>query len=180
MRIYKVEELIFCSSDISSTSITGYMTRLGNALEYKIVPKESSSIIGSSSKNSSGEVYTVDIRFNIDAPIHRRNKRLFDIVFSGLLLILAPILMLFQESPFKMIQNCLSVLFGKKTWVGYTDIKNDAFPKIKRSVLNNADVLPVLELDKETKYRLDFLYAKDYEIEDDINIMLKAWKKYGK
>lgn len=180
VRIYKVEELIFCSSDISSTSITGYMTRLGNALEYKIVPKESSSIIGSSSKNSSGEVYTVDIRFNIDAPIHRRNKRLFDIVFSGLLLILAPILMPFQESPFKMIQNCLSVLFGKKTWVGYTDIKNDAFPKIKRSVLNNADVLPVLELDKETKYRLDFLYAKDYEIEDDINIMLKAWKKYGK
>ena len=78
-----------------------------------------------------------------------------------------------------MIQNCFKVFWARLTWVGYTEQENNSFPRIKPSVLNNADVLPVQDLDCETKYRLDFLYAKDYEVEDDISLMLKAWKKYG-
>jgi len=55
VHIYKINEIIFCSKDISSHDIMYWMTKLGAELEYKIVPKESISIIGSSSKNTTGE-----------------------------------------------------------------------------------------------------------------------------
>jgi len=47
VNIYRVNEIIFCSKDISAQSIMHWMTQLGNKMDYKIVPKETMSIIGS-------------------------------------------------------------------------------------------------------------------------------------
>lgn len=38
-RIYKIEEIIFCSKDISSQAIIEWMTNIGPDPEYKIVRK---------------------------------------------------------------------------------------------------------------------------------------------
>lgn len=179
VNIYKVEELIFCSSNIASSEIMKWMTRLGSNLEYKIVPKDSQSIIGSSSKNTSGEVYTVDIRYNIDSSIHRRNKRVFDVFISISFLLLCPILLIFQQDKFNFIKNIFRVILGSKTWVGYSSISPVDFPELKPAVLGIADSLTVSKLDVQTLYRLDFLYAKDYEVGEDITVILKSWRKLG-
>jgi GT2 family glycosyltransferase len=42
--IYKIDEIIFCSRDISAQDIMRWMTRLGPQLEYKIVPDESATL----------------------------------------------------------------------------------------------------------------------------------------
>ena len=99
VQIYKIDEIIFCSSDISSQEIMHWMTRLGPELDYKIVPQESESIIGSSSKNSAGELYTIDIRFQIGTFMARRNKRLLDLLLAfGFLLGLPFCSWLFRQS----------------------------------------------------------------------------------
>ena len=41
------------------------MTQIGSYTNYKIVPEDSSYVIGSSSKNTSGELYAIDISFKI-------------------------------------------------------------------------------------------------------------------
>ena len=179
VKIYKVEELVFCSSNIASSEIMQWMTKLGSALEYRIVPKDSQSIIGSSSKNTSGEIYTVDIRYNIDGSIHRRNKRVFDLAVSIVFLLLYPILFIFQQDKLKFMKHIFQVFFGRKTWVGYSSQDPSDFPVIKPSVLGIADSLAVSDLDTQTLYRLDFLYAKDYEVGEDLTVLLKSWRKLG-
>ena len=71
------------------------MTRLiGTSVDFKIAPPESLSIIGSNSINTAGDLYT--IHFNsIGKESNRRNKRLFDVVSSLLLLITFPLWFLF-------------------------------------------------------------------------------------
>ncbi|MCB0574476.1 MAG: hypothetical protein KDC61_07910, partial [Saprospiraceae bacterium] len=64
--------LIFCSKDMLAQDILSWMTRLGPSISYKIVPEESLSIIGSSSKDEPGELYTINIRYNIAQPGQRR------------------------------------------------------------------------------------------------------------
>ena len=57
VQIFNVTEIIFCAKDISSQQIISWMTSLGPSIDYKILPQESFSIIGSSSKENPGELY---------------------------------------------------------------------------------------------------------------------------
>jgi GT2 family glycosyltransferase len=97
VHIYKIDEIIFCSKDISSQDIMKWMTRLGPEPEYKIVPEESLSIIGSSSKDSSGELYTIDIQFRIAHYMNRRNKRLIDLCAAFFFLVSLPLCIWFVK-----------------------------------------------------------------------------------
>ena len=63
VKIYKINEIIFCAKNIESSAIMQFMTQLGAQITYKIVPPNSQSIIGSSHKDTAGELYTVDIRY---------------------------------------------------------------------------------------------------------------------
>ena len=97
VRIFRVDELIFCSRDMRAQDILTWMTRLGPSISYKIVPEESLSIIGSSSKNEPGELYTIDIRYNIAQPGQRRNKRVLDFGICLLLLLSSPFWLVFSK-----------------------------------------------------------------------------------
>jgi GT2 family glycosyltransferase len=169
VRIYRVNEVIFCSKDTAANDIMAWMSRLGAGVEMRIVPEESAFIIGSSDKNTRGELYTIDIRFNIAQPIHRRNKRLFDLCFCTLLLVFFPIL-LWKKL---FYQNWLSVLLGRKTWVGYTeggDFSN--FPKLPQGIFSPLDAAHLTEPNAPTIRRLNFHYAKDYTVWRDIEVLL--------
>ena len=182
VNIYKIDEIIFCSKDLSAQKIMHWMTSLGTDLAYKIVPEESLSIIGSPSKNSSGELYTIDIQFQIAQFMNQRNKRLLDILLSIMFLITSPILILFVKSKINFIQNIFKVLFGQKTWVGYTrghENYSKHLPKIKQGVLSPIDELNLKDFDHSTIQRLNFLYARDFTPWRDLGIILKAIKKLG-
>lgn len=180
VEIYKVQEIIFCSRDIRNDQILNWMSRLGPSVQYRIVPKESHSIIGSSSRNTSGELYTIDIRFRIDEPLNRRNKRLFDLILSFFLLLLFPLFLFYAENPGGLLKNCGLVIKGRKTWVGYAGSKNtENLPPLPLGVLSPLDGLQLQNLDPATTHRLNFLYAKDYILGEDLRLVWKGAKKLG-
>ncbi|HPN22910.1 MAG TPA: glycosyltransferase [Tenuifilaceae bacterium] len=93
VRINSVDELIFCTQSISMQNIVTAMLFLSSlGKEYKIAPHEGSFIIGSNSIESTGELYTLDIKA-IGTQASKRNKRLFDLSISSLLILLIPILL---------------------------------------------------------------------------------------
>ncbi len=172
VRIFQVDEVVFCSKDIAAQGIMSWMTRLGPAISYKIVPEESLSIIGSSSKNEPGELYTIEIRYNIAEPGQRRNKRVFDVLFCLFLLALLPFWLLFSKKRARFAKSWAAVLLGQKTWVGYApDPENASLPKLKSGVFTPMEGLNDFRAGEAAVARLNFLFAKDWNVWRDLAIL---------
>lgn len=182
VHIYKVNEIIFCSENIRSQDIMEWMSRLGPNLSYKIVPKESLSIIGSSSKNSSGTLYTIDIQYNIADYRYRRSKRLLDILASLFFIVLSPILIFFIKKKSGFIRNIFLVIIGKKTWVSYEQkrAEKNVLPVLRSGVLTPVDELKINDINDPTIERLNFFYAKDYTTSRDLDIIWKGYQSLGR
>lgn len=180
-RIYQVEEIIFCSKDLPAQEIVRWMSQLGPQLRYKILPEDSVSIIGSHSKNTSGELYTIDVQFNITQPLQRRNKRLFDLSFALLLLLTWPLQLLLVARPFQLLANIARVVVGRLSWVGYAaaDAQRHVLPRLRPSILSPTAALHTLHLDESTVHRLNLFYAKDYQTAHDAAICWQNWRKLG-
>lgn len=177
--VYKVDEIIFCSKDVPAERIMYWMSRLGPRIAYKTIPEESLSIIGSHSRNSVGELYTVDIYFAIDQPANRRNKRLLDIGLCLLLSFLSPLLWVIRPRAARtFFPHLWSILRGHQTWVSYTPMAEEApLPRLKPGIFSPQDSLPPFPLNPQTIQRLNFLYAKDYHPATDLEILWKVfWK----
>ncbi|MDZ7881339.1 MAG: glycosyltransferase [Saprospiraceae bacterium] len=180
VRIYRVEEVIFCGRDVPANDIMALMSELGAGIDLRIVPEESQSIIGSSDKNTKGELYTIDIRFNIAQPIHRRNKRLFDVVLSAAFLCIFPIFIFFIKNKKTFLTNAWSILIGNKTWVAYaSQATNDKssfenLPRLKQGIFSPLHAANLSEPNAPTIHRLNFLYAKDYDVWRDAEIVWKG------
>lgn len=178
--IYNIDEVIFCAKDLPAQNIIDTMTRLHcMEVDFKIAPPESLSIIGSNSINTTGDLYVIDIN-SVGKPANLRNKRLFDILVSVILLPLSPIVMWITKRPFKFLVNILKVLFGFRTWVGYSTGNDAALPRIKKGILNPTDVLPDKKIDLETATRLNMLYARDYRMGSDLNIIWRGFRRMGR
>jgi GT2 family glycosyltransferase len=179
--VYKVTECIFCSHDVSAHDIMKWMTRLGSNYQFKIVPQESLSIIGSNSRDTAGDLYTIDIRFALSDRTVQRNKRLFDLVVCLLLLPVLPLCVLVVGAG--VLPNWWRVLTAQCSWVGYapTPENDHTLPKIKRGILYPSDGLRNLQnLHQNTLQRLNFLYAKNYSPVADWDILWRAWRLLGK
>jgi len=182
IKINKVDELIFCAKDISSQEIINKMLELSELnIDYKIAPPESLSIIGSNSIDTAGELYVVDLN-SIAKKLNHRNKRLFDIVVSILLL-----LFFFVTFPInakklsQFIKNIFSVLVGKKSWVGYHTSNNTVndLPTIKPGILSPIYLKNKRNLTNQQIEKLNTIYAKNYKISTDFGIILKGFKELG-
>jgi len=187
VHIYKIHEIIFCSKDIPAQNIMQWMTRLGTDLDYKIVPEKSLSIIGSSSKNTAGELYTIDIRFQIADYMNRRNKRMVDITLSAFFIVTFLLFFIMVKNKIGFAKNIYHVLLGTKSWVGYILNNNNTnksktiknLPHIRPGVLSPLDALKLNQLNDPTIDRLNFLYAKDYEVTNDLDIVWKGIRNLG-
>jgi hypothetical protein len=179
--LYHIDEIIFCARDIPSNSIINYMSSItAKEVEFKIAPPESLFIIGSSSVNNPGELYVIDIN-SISRRVNQRNKRLLDIMLCLLFLILSPILIFFQRKPANYLKNIFSVLAGYRSWVGYRDqhISTYTLPAIRKGILNPIDILRQPPQDDNTINRLNSLYAKDYHVFTDMEIIRKSLRSLG-
>jgi len=174
IRVNEIDEVIFCSSSISSQEIIRNMLILSEyGIEYKIAPPESISIIGSNSINALGDLYTPDYKA-INTPASKRNKRLFDICSSLMLVITSPIWVLLVKNALSLFSNSFSVFIGKKTWVGYTSIDANlisGLPKIRKCVYPLSH--PTHDNSSHSN-DVNFIYAKNYRVGVDLSIL---WKK---
>nr|WP_320022447.1 glycosyltransferase [uncultured Draconibacterium sp.] len=178
IRINRIDEIVFCAENISSAEIIKAMLDLSRLdIDYKIAPPESTSIIGSNSIHTAGDLYVVNINA-ISKPANKRNKRLFDLVTALLILCLSPVLIWFTRNKGNFIKNIFRVIAGKKSWIGYIPgvAIESKLPPIKEGVLNPGDRFSGLQLDIEKSVQLNRLYAKDYNLLSDIELLLKDWK----
>jgi len=180
--IFSVDEVIFCSKSISHQTIIDKMTLWkSEQVAFKIAPEDSLSIIGSNSINTQGELYTVDIN-SVDKPANRRSKRVLDILFSLLFLLFYPMLIFFVKQPLGFLRNIFQILIGSGSWVGYAPVKGGGIhlPEIKPGVLSPADGMKTDKTDEETLNKLNVLYARDYSVQKDINLILSSFRKLGR
>lgn len=179
--VYKANEIIFCGKHIDFGAIIHWMTELGTGINYKIVPENSNYIIGSNSKNTAGDLYAVDISFQINNSIQRRNKHLLDIVYSLCFLLLSPLLIFIVKNKLGFFKNIWKVLAQRKTWVGYAAIsRNKQLPTIRPAVLTPIDILKIKPSLIQTVYRINLFYAKDYTTSNDFNIIIQSIKLLGR
>jgi GT2 family glycosyltransferase len=177
--IYNIDEVIFCAKDLPAQNIIDTMTQLQKKeVDFKIAPPESLSIIGSNSINTTGDLYVIDIN-SVGKPNNLRNKRLFDLLMAFIFLPLVPAIMWITRKPFGFLVNILRVIIGLRTWVGYSSY-NTALPGIKKGVLNPTDVIQNKKIDSDTALRLNMLYARDYKIGTDLNIIWKGFRNLGR
>lgn len=179
VRIYNVEEIVFCSKDVKAKDIIHWMGVLGRDILYKILPEDSMSIIGSSSKNAQGELYVEEVQFAIASPTNRRNKHLLDILLSLTLLLLSPIVVWMVNEKLGFFKNILNVFLRKKSWVGYFVSDSLEYPKILDGVIKPIVQSNDYVLDQATKRRLNFLYAKNYSPSLDLDFVINNLRKLG-
>jgi len=171
VRVNEVNEVIFCSSNISSQEIIRNMLILSSyGVDYKIAPPESVAIIGSNSINALGELYTPDFKA-INTPVSRRSKRLFDLGVSFGILITLPIWFFIYTRTISLLSSALSVIVGRKTWIGYIPCQGDTLkelPKIREGVFS------LKYHSKEMRYQpaeINLIYAKSYSVISDLSIL---------
>lgn len=170
VRVNEINEVIFCSGNISSQEIIRNMLILSShGVDYRIAPPESLAIIGSNSINAMGEIYTPSLNA-INTPVSRRNKRIFDIICSLTILLTIPIWLFFYKRTIFLLSNAVMVLIGRKTWIGYIiqDADNKGLPHLKRSVF----VLPKTSRDQTHRDNdINLVYAKSYNVLTDLSII---------
>ena len=182
IKINRIDEIVFCAKDIPSQEIIRTMLSItDNAVEFKIAPPESLSIIGSSSINTTGELYVVHFN-SLSTRNARRRKRLFDIVSSFLLLVLSPVLIFLVKSPLGFLRNIVVVLLGIKTWVGFCELSeeiNKDLPDIGKGILSPVAEKKEKLLSQETIRQFNLLYAKDYKLANDLSILIRDFRNLG-
>ena len=174
--VHDINEIIFCARDISSQHIIEKMLALvTRGLEFKIAPPESLSIIGSNSIDTAGDLYVIDVN-NVGRAENKRNKRLLDVGISLFCLLFFWIIIWFQKNKAKYLGNCVRVLFGMYSWVGYGKSVRKDLPSLKPSVLSPIDLLKgEINDDRINKALLN--YSKDYHAENDLKIIMSLYHK---
>jgi GT2 family glycosyltransferase len=178
IEVHQIQEIIFCSKNISSQQIINYMLQLVSVeVDFKIAPPESISIIGSNSIDTAGDdLYVIDFN-SVSKPYNKRKKRIFDMAMSLVLLAILPIVIFAEKKPIHFLANLLLVLVGAKTWVGYEANADPRLPSIKKSVLSPNQ--HIKSTDKEYLNKLNLAYAKDYKTENDLKTIMKNFRALG-
>ncbi|MEO5945930.1 MAG: glycosyltransferase [Chitinophagaceae bacterium] len=173
-------EIIFCQGTLSYAEIIEAIQQLPSSVTTKIHAHGTTSIVGSNSKDSSGEVVSKENGFKLSDPYTRRIKRLLDVSVSIFSVITFPVHFFFVKNPFSFFSNCLLVLFARKTWIGYAipeknlPVLYDAIISCNGIPANNKQQLP-----KESLQMMDYWYARDYEPMNDLKLIKKMYRSLG-
>lgn len=181
VELFKVDEIIFCSRDLSTQNIMQWMYTISKPdVHFKIVPEESMFIIGSNSKDTTGDFYTFEINLALNTPALLRQKRALDIVVSVFGFLLLPLLIWMVDNKTNLVLNLFKVLLGEKTWVGYSAASNlNMLPNLKPGVLSPQDAKPHTT-DDHLLQKMNLQYAKEYAIDKDLTIILKCIPDLGR
>lgn len=179
--VFNVDEIIFCTEDIPAHKVITTMTNLGERYNYKILPSQSESIIGSDSKNTSGDLYAIDVHLNLAQSRAQTLKRLMDVGVAMLLFFSFPITFWLMKEKVGYLRNILNVFSGKLTWVGYipnTKESTYTLPNIPSSVIHPS-IKTNIQKDTIIIDKLNLIYAKDYSIENDLLLLFSNFRELG-
>ncbi len=172
VEIYRANSIIFSGKDVSASRIMDSMSCFSKEqVQLKIAPESSEFIIGSDSKNEPGELFTLEVKYQLSEYHMLRRKRIFDVLVTVLLIFRAIIAFgypLFRSSRWRYVFGCIpKVLLGKMTWVSYYgQLSSEKLPVLKPGVVSSAGVWTGSEFEADVNH----LYAKDYEVWQDLDI----------
>lgn len=176
--LFKAREIVFCAETITFTEIIRLMQLLGPVYHYKILNPGTDTLMGSNSKNSSGDLYAGDLNFSLGKPISRHQKRLLDIGICICMLAASPLLLLAGRVRF--LRHWWKVFTGAGSWIGYR-LQNEnsarGLPLLKPGVFYPGNGPDLHLLAAEDIWKLNYLYAKHYNIRDDISILLDRFRQ---
>jgi O-antigen biosynthesis protein len=172
-------EVIFCEGTLSFRDIIQSIQQLPHT-SIKFHADRSLSIVGSDSKDSSGEAVSKENGLNLANPYNKRLKRLLDVVIAALSLLSFPLHFFTIRKPGAFFANCFRVLFGRKTWVGYAR-PEPHLPRLREAVIacNGMPVSAEQALPAESLQMLDYWYARDYEPATDLKLIRRAYRFLG-
>ncbi|NOZ47550.1 MAG: glycosyltransferase [Chlorobi bacterium] len=175
VRINKIDEIIFSAKDMKAQDIIKTMLSFSEIkVEFKIAPPESISIIGSNSINTSGDLYVVTIN-SINSVQNRVNKRIFDFLFSVILFLFSPLIVLFQKDKKKFFNNLWNVLTAKYSFVGYAINNNEnikELPVLKPAIISTLNLNKQKDFNPVDSNKLNTIYAKNYNILIDLKAVI--------
>ncbi len=179
--IHSINEVIFCAQDFSFKDIVQQLSLCGNKIDYKILNEGSNALIGSNSKDSAGDLYVAERSYALFKPENIRSKRVFDFSLTISLLILFPLNIFLIKNFGKFISNCVEVLQGNKSWVGFSSETNGKrFPSAKMGILHPGSKLSGFDLTEDDLVEVELDYAKYYTVSQDMNLVLKYYSSLGK
>jgi len=166
--IFKINTIIFSAKDMENTAIMEFMSQYANRdIQFKIVPEKSLFIIGSNSKNQPGELYTIDVKFDIAKTHIKRKKRILDIGIALSALVFSPILV-FIANGRKLLSQVIPILIGKKTLVSYAASQGQRkLPALKPGILNPMGK----HKDNSLSENINLAYARDYNVYKDLSLL---------
>jgi hypothetical protein len=184
---YRVSDMIFSPRSISYTTILAIISKTREqSISFHLVPTTMDVIIGKGSVDSLNDVPLIQISYNIEQPLHRLTKRLFDLLISGLLLIsVYPILGLKRKlgdgTGGGMIHAMPSVFLGDVSLVGPSDAQSGSQHRNlyigKPGLSGMVQLQGDRSLTQEEIDQLNLYYARNQSVMLDIEILLKTWLK---
>lgn len=179
--INKINEVIFSAKNLSMQKIIETMSslRISRDVDYKIAQPDSMYLIGSNSIHTSGDLYILDLN-SINSVSNRRAKRVFDFISSLLLMLVFPVVLIFNAFRLSVLKEMILVFIGRKTWVGYFPMSLEEIgkvPKIKQGVIPCEEGV---NFDSRTILKMNQIYAKDYSWTKDFSILSKSLGKLSR
>jgi GT2 family glycosyltransferase len=175
-----IREVIFCNGVLKYSAIIDVIQKLPTDFSFRFHAFKSSSIIGSDSKDTSGEVFSSTIDYSLAKPSQKRMKRICDVTASILFLLSFPIHLLLIKKGGNALKEVISIFLGAKTWISYYT-HNKQLPQLKKGILspNGFPLDQPTALQEIHLFKIDQLYAKDYDWVYDLKLILKNYRRLG-
>jgi len=177
IRALDARALILCTGALSMAEILEQTEKLGRRVRLRYHARGSGSIIGSDSKDSSGETLSMEEPLQLALPAARRAKRLLDLLLSLGFLLTLPLHLLLQKQRNAFLLRCLQVLVARKTWVGYR-LPAAALPPLRPGVLGPGGPMEA-GIPEDSLRQADYWYARNYDTATDLKIIFKNYRWLG-
>lgn len=180
-RINQIDDIIFCSKDVTSSQIMYWMSKMGGKYQFRIMQESNASMISSFSKNDPGELFTYRIHLNLADTRFLKQKRLFDVIFCFIYSPLLPFFILFQHKKRqKRMTQWLAAFKGELTWIGYGKVTPEDemqhLPPIPNGVLTLSDISYAVTKENPSREKVlgeNIIYARHYTFNSDVNKMFQ-------
>ncbi|MBF8247817.1 MAG: putative glycosyltransferase [Bacteroidetes bacterium] len=187
IREHRASDVIFSTKELSYMSILSVLSRIRRqSVNFHLVPNTLEVMIGKASVDTLDDLPLVQLSYNLEKPLHRITKRLFDLGISALLFTFVyPIIRLksalTNEQPSPPMRSLPAVLRGNMSFVGppkdlmalrngHTDPVNLGKPGITGLVqLQGERPMSPEEVDQYNLY-----YARNQSVLLDMEILIKT------
>ncbi len=168
--VFKINQIVFSLEHISLKKVIDTIVKLKDKnIHFRTALPDNTAIIGSNSIQVVGN--PMISRTNpIVKKSNLRNKRVFDMVTALALLITYPLSFLWVEKRLNFFSNIFAVLFGKKTWIGYSKLD-------KKYVITPANIHE--NIDQKTANQLNEIYIHNYHFYSELIFLIKGFRKLG-